>query len=423
MIFERTRIDGGAWFNRVTDEKYKTNRISVSFLSEFDDIKRPDYTIVPYILTECCEKYPERKYLAQRCAELYGAAIWNNLDLEGYRRCSSMSVCAPDDRYALDDEKPLHGICELLTDCIARPLMEDGAFDKEITRRMRRDMIDVIESTINDKRQYAAIRAARTAFRGEPLSELLHGTVEDAEQVTARSAWTAYKRLLERGHVEIFAAGSSDFREVREALSEMLSGIKRGDFVKPEICPSPLKAAPEYVRETVPMEQAILRMYFKAPDMDDRFANMIMGMILGGMSVSRFFESIREKQSLCYYCSGDTDRFMRTFTVYAGVEPENIERTRDAVMREMLLIQENGVTDEELDAAKLELLNYTAAASDDSSSIMAFYQSQMSDGEFLSPKEYAERVKAVTKERVLAAAGKYSLDTVYVLDRKDGGQE
>ncbi len=92
-------------------------------------------------------------------------------------------------------------------------------------------------------------------------------------------------------------------------------------------------------------------------------------------------------------------------------------------MKEMLLIQKNGVTDEELDAAKLELLNYTYGAGDDSSTILAFYQSQMSDGEFISPKEYAERVKAVTKERVLAAAEKYSLDTVYVLSGKDGGQE
>ncbi len=89
----------------------------------------------------------------------------------------------------------------------------------------------------------------------------------------------------------------------------------------------------------------------------------------------------------------------------------------------MLEINKNGVTDEELEAAKLELLNYTAAAGDDSASILAFYQSQMSDGEFISPKEYAERVRAVTKERVLAAAEKYSLDTVYVLSGKDGGQE
>ena len=112
--------------------------------------------------------------------------------------------------------------------------------------------------------------------------------------------------MLERGHIEIYGSGRSDFAESEKILSELFAGIDRGKGG--EICslcakPSALKPQPRYVTEYFPMQQAITRMYFKAPDMDDRFANVLLGMILGGMTTSRFFENIREKQSLCYYCS------------------------------------------------------------------------------------------------------------------------
>ena len=66
------------------------------------------------------------------------------------------------------------------------------------------------------------------------------------------------------------------------------------------------------------MQQAILRMYFKAPKMTDRYAGVVLSMILGGMTTSRFFSNIREKQSLCYYCSCYSNRFKKIITVYDG---------------------------------------------------------------------------------------------------------
>jgi predicted Zn-dependent peptidase len=149
--------------------------------------------------------------------------------------------------------------------------------------------------------------------------------------------------------------------------------------------------------------------------MDDRYANVLFGMILGGMTTSRFFSNIREKQSLCYYCSCFTHRGMRTLTAYAGVEPQNIERTRDAILKEFDDIRENGVTEEELERAKLEIINEASSTYDSVSAISGWYLSQLNDGEFITPEEYIERIKAVTPERVRAISGKYTLDTVYTL--------
>ena len=120
--------------------------------------------------------------------ELYGAWLENKIDFNGRRRYSSVSIWLPDDRFALEGEKLEREGSRLLAECILRPNAKNGAFDAEITRLMRTELIDSIDSVINDKRSLAGYRGARIAYEGEPASELIQGTHEQAEQVTNAGA-------------------------------------------------------------------------------------------------------------------------------------------------------------------------------------------------------------------------------------------
>lgn len=406
------------WFNRITDSRFKINKISVGFYTGFGDnggLSRADFALVPYCLTDCCAKYPDYKSLSIRFAELYGASISDNVSFAGNRRYTSVAISTLDDRYALEGEKLERESCELLIECILRPLAADGAFDANLVRLMKTELIDAIDSVINDKRSLAVRQAARTAFVGEPQEYPVNGTHEEAEKVTSESAYAAYRHMLEHGHIEIFAVGCSGFSESEKLLTEAFGSIERSDICEPYAEPSALKPDPVEVTERMPMQQAVTRMYFKAPEMNDRCANMLFSMILGGMTTSRFFENIREKQSLCYYCSSFADRAKRTLVANAGVEPQNVKRTQDAIMREFSEILENGVTEEELEQAKLEALNDITSLYDSVGSIGGWYLGQVTDGEFMSPEEYAEKIKAVTADRVRAAGRLYKLDTVFTL--------
>lgn len=357
--------------------------------------------------------------------ELYGAWLENKIDFNGRRRYSSVSIWLPDDRFALEGEKLEREGCKLLAECILRPNAKNGAFDAEITRLMRTELIDSIDSVINDKRSLAGYRGAKIAYEGEPASELIQGTHKQAEQVTPESAYKAYRRMLERGHIEIYASGRSDFAESEKILSEVFTGIDRGKGG--EICslcakPSALKPQPRYVTENFPMQQAITRMYFKAPDMDDRFANVLLGMILGGMTTSRFFENIREKQSLCYYCSSVTHRLSKELLVYSGIEPQNAERTQAAVFAEIDDVCRNGVTEEELERAKLEVIDGIPAVYDTVGGIANWYMGQLHDEEYITPEEYVEKIRAVTAERVRAVCKMYSPDTIFTLSGEEAGE-
>ncbi len=393
------------------------NRIAVTFYTEIEDGKhsRADYAVVPYILVDSCEKYPDYTSLSLKFSELYGASMSDSTQVLGDVRSTGLAVVTIDDRYALEGEHLEHDSCELLLECLLHPLTEDGAFSVQTTELMKCELIDAIDSVINDKRNYAAQKGAEYAYKGEPWELSIQGTHEEAEQITAQSAYSAYKSILEHGQIEITAVGCSDFAESEKMLTEAFSCLKRSNVCNLYSNASALKTDTVDVTENMQMQQAVTRMYFKAPRLQDRFAGALLSMVLGGMTTSRFFMKIREQQSLCYYCSCFSNRFKRVITAYAGVEPQNVKLTQEAILAEFADICENGVSDEELSRAKLEIINDAKSVYDGVKAIATWYGTQIMDEHVYTPEEYITEIERVTPERVQAACRLYSLDTKFTV--------
>lgn len=423
-IYKTEIIGEGVRFSRLTDPRFKVNRIAVSFYTDINDPahSRADYAVVPYILVDSCEKYPDYSLLSLRFSELYGATLSDSTTLMGDSRCSCLAAASIDDRFALDGESIEHDCCELLLECLLHPLKENGVFSAQTADLMRGELLDSIDSVINDKRAYAAQRGAEFAYKGEAWEYSIQGTREEAEKITAASAYSAYQSMLTHGRIEITAVGCSDFAESKKMFAEAFSALPRGDIYTHSVLPSALKAAPESVVETMPMQQAVLRMYFKAPDMDDRFAGSLLSMILGGMTTSRFFSKIREQQSLCYYCSCFSNRFKRVITAYAGVDPHNAEKTRDAILAEFEDIRQNGVTEDELERARLEVINDAKSVYDSVNAIASWYSAQILDENPLTPEEFIDGIMQVTPQRIREACAAYSPDTFYALMPQEDNQ-
>ena len=331
----------------------------------------------------------------------------------------TFTISSIDDRYTLDGEKLEEECCNLLLDCILDPVTENGAFPEEAIEIMKQELIDAIESVKGDPRSYAAQQGAKAAFDGEPCGLPVNGTVEQAAAITPQSAYAAYRNLLEHSRIEIFCAGCSDFSVSEKVFAERLGALTRSDICTLEPTPTPLKSVICRKSEKFGTQQAILRMYFKAPQLTDRYAGAVLSMILGGMTTSRFFTNIREKQSLCYYCSSFSNRFKKTITVYSGVDPANVAKTEHAVMSEFMNVCMRGITEEELEHAKLELYESARSVYDSPSALSAWYSSQITDPEILTPEQFAEGARKVTTQQVMNAARIYALDTVFTLSPEE----
>lgn len=394
------------------------------FFTDYSNFSRADYAAAAGAVAECCKRFPTYSALSKRLAELYDASLSSSTSIGAWdKRMTTVRASVIDDRYALEGEKLEEEICGLLCECVLEPCAENGAFDARLTELVKAEIIDAIDSVINDKAAYAARNSAKTAFIGEPQESSAYGSHEEAEAVTPSSAYGAYRRILEAAHIEVICAGCSEFSAAEETFAKVFAEggkIRRHDICELSADPSPLKPEPEYVSDKLPMEQAILRMYFKAPELADRYANMVFTTILGGMTTSRFFKNIREKQSLCYYCAATGSIYKKYLCAYAGVEPRNIGQTQKAIVAEIEDIAENGVSEEELSAALLELRNSISSLYDSANALGSWYLNRLLDDKIYSPEEYFEEVRKVTSDRVAAAARQYKLDTVYTLSGGEG---
>lgn len=141
----------------------------------------------------------------------------------------------------------------------------------------------------------------------------------------------------------------------------------------------------------------------------------LMSSLFGGGPTSLLFKNVREKLSLCYYCSSSYSRLCGTMYVYSGMDESNKEKAVEEIKRQLAVIARNEFTDDEFEAIKLFAICSLDNTKDSVGSIESWYAFQIFDGCIRTPEQEAERIKAVTRSQVAACASLVRLDTIYLL--------
>ena len=108
--------------------------------------------------------------------------------------------------------------------------------------------------------------------------------------------------------------------------------------------------------------------------------------------------------------------------VQSGVERKNSDVAKAEILRQLAVMQAGEFSDEELAASKKALCDAFSGVGDTPEGLDAYY-AQFADGDFLAPEQTAAALAAVTREDVVRAARRVTLDTVYLLAGKDGAPD
>ena len=414
---DRRQIAQGVNFSAISDNRFKTMKISATVLVPLCKDTVSAYALLTQVMTRSCEEYPDFTALSKKLSSLYGASLSGGVRKLGESLALTFSVSGLDDRYALTQESISEELSRILCSVIFKPLLCKDAFDIEETEQERRQLIELAEGEINDKRAYANNRLLELMCEGESYALRRYGTVESIKKVTAKELYSAWQTMLKSAHFEIFFIGESSANTARAVFTEEFAKITREPF---ELSTDIVRSA-ECVREfedRMEVAQAKLLLGFRAGvgGTDEGVTAMrLMCAILGGSAHSKFFVNVREKQSLCYYCVSRYQRAKGIITVESGVEFDNIEKTKKAILAELDAIRKGYVTDDEINFAKLSVANDFVSICDTVSGIGEWYVSQLADGRLLSVEEAIDDFNSVTKEQIVEAANKLTLDTVYVL--------
>ena len=413
-IINRRKIADGVYFSSITDKRYKKNLISVAFSTQLSEDTATENVIVPVLLTKCNSKLPTYKAFNNKMSRLYASGIGGTAGGQYDLQTISFGAYYLDDIYALSGEKMTGIMTDILIDCLTSPVTENGVFSEKFVELEKKTVIDNIETAINDKRSYAIERAMKTICKGEPASVCSYGTVEKAKLITPDSAYKAYRRMLETMPCEIICTGCSDFDGVAEKFAAAFEKVGRHDIENTTIALSPVKTQTEEVTERLTVNQSKLVLGFKSHS-DDDAALVLLQKIFGGTTSSKLFRNVREKMSLCYYCSAARNDLKGIMLVNSGVENENIEKTKEAVIDQLEEIKNGNFTNEDINFAEMAIKNDFKSVADSAGNVSNWYFDCIRKNDIVTPEEKLGRYLGVSKERIIAAAKSMVLDSVYVL--------
>lgn len=412
------KISDGINFNVIKDDRFKTGRISINMYVPLDRKTAAVNAILPFMLTKSCRKYPDFTSLNKKLNRLYGASISADVGKMGDMQALSMSAAFLDDRYALGKECISEEVTELLCSMLFDPVVVNENFSVENVAQEKRQLIELIQSEYNDKKIFARNRCNELMCKDEKYGINRLGTEADVNNLVSEDVYKAWKKILESARFEIFLLGNFDETKALKVFKEAFSSVERKNIVVFEN--QIIKAAEKdkAYNETVKASQSKLVMGFRtniAWQDEDVDAMQLAVALFGSTPHSKLFLNVREKYSLCYYCSAGYNKIKGIMLVQSGVEKDNIEKAQQEILNQLEEVKRGNFTDEDIATTKRSLANSYRTIGDYLSDLESFYTAQAFKEKIFTPDELIDGLNGVTKEQIIEAARKITLDTVYAL--------
>ena len=404
----------GAKFICCPVKRFKSTRITVRFVLKMNRDKVSAYAALPGLIRYTSRRYPETIAMERKLASLYGAGFSAVASKAGDLQVLSFTLSTVADKFAFAGEKISEECLSFLLDCILSPdLDENGLFKAQNIAREKRLMIEDIKASQSDKMAYSLNRFNELFYEGEGAAVLSTGTVEQVQALTAAQITSAWHEMLQTASIYVCAVGDWDTQAVEQVICERFAQVQR-QWDKAENVPH--KAHKQLVKnhEVQPLEQCKLTMGFCVGS-EDEAALKVMNTIFGRSEMSRLSKVVREKMSLCYYCSSVYGPKKKVLIVYSGVESENREKTVHAVLKQLEEIQNGNFSNEEMNIAKRKMIDSYRSSFDTPSDLAQWYLLQMMNESVKTVGQCITETEEVTRERIVDCAKTVTPDCVYTL--------
>lgn len=405
----------------ISTKKFKNITISLRLQNELKRETSTLRTLLTFVLIASTEKLKTTKELAAYLDEMYGARLSNNILSKGKSHIMQLYSGCVNESYLPTQESLLKQQILLLNDLFYHPNAFNGAFDVRIVELKKKELIERLQATKDDKFSYSLDKLFEYMGRGSVLGINTTGYENEINAITSKDLYDYLQKCILEDEKHLYIVGDVD-ESVVELFKENLKFRANDKHYESAYTFISDKKEVLEVYETQDVTQAKLNMGFTIGcdyRSEEHYAFTVFNAYYGGFSQSRLFLRVREENSLCYYISSSYDAFNGIMIVNSGIEDKDYEKAKELILEELAKIQSGDIEEDRLSVAKGMLANSLRKTNDEAGSIISIDYNRDITEKKETNEEYLQKLMNVTKEDIIRVSKNVKLDTIYLLTGKE----
>ena len=406
----------------VNSKKFKTDLLGVYIKRPLDKSEAAMNTLLTRILLRSTSVHKTSKELNVYLEESYGMILVSDVVKYGEMQILQFKLQFPNKKHIFD-KHIFKNALSLIKEIIFKPQVLNSKFNEDYFQQEKVNLIDEINSRVDDKMSYSLDRCLEIMYSEDPYSIYMYGFVEDVELITNEELYKHYKNVIKTSMIDICSIGDINFydveRNIRNSFHLEIDKIVDCYFDKNQNKKSKLSV----VKEKYPVKQGKLVMGYRTNVhfQDDLYEAAFLAFhMLGGGPNSKLFVNIREKESLCYYIFAKADKFKSCMVVGAGIKFEDYDKVVRLINLELEKLKNGEFSDELLDISRDAMISSFNSISDFPNSFINFYYveilSRKSLDDKFSVKSLINKYKKITRKEIITAFNLLELDTIYFME-------
>ena len=397
--------------------KFKNITISLKLQNTLDEKTVAKRTLLSFMLTAGTEKYPSTQELSKYLESMYGMKLGANVVTKGKSHIININSICINQEYLPYKEDLIQQQIQLLNDIFFKPNASKTAFDQTMFERKKKELVERLINNQDDKFYYSLEKMFEYMGKGTCLGISSHGNIEDIKKIENEELFSYFKECIKNDQKHIYVVGNVD-ESIVHVFENCLSFEKNNLIFESVYSFEKNRKDLLEIIEKQDVTQAKLNMGYRISvnyTHQNHYAFVVFNAIFGGMSQSKLFKVVREKNSLCYYISSSYDAFNGVMVITAGIEGKDYHQTVQLIKEQLKEMQDGCFDQDDIDTAKLMIKNSMKKTNDEPLSQVAVQYNRDITGKKETNEQYLEKIENVTYQDIVDVCQNIELDTIFLL--------
>ena len=399
----------------IKTDRFKT--ISYNINIRFDDEKDTEryMGLLSRLLIQTSKKYDSLRDINVACASIYDPSYNIRVLSSGSKDILTLTASFANEKYTEAGMNEAN--FKFLTSFIFEPKIIDNGFDREVFEIQKEKLLEYYRTMKDRPQDYAGGRLSEEMKCKKYDVMSLDDLIKSIESLTAKDLYSFYKKIMDDGKLDIFVCGDVEPLEIRDIFSKLIKFKGTKEKIEHLVKQTSYNKKERIIIEPSNNVQSNLAIGCKLMDLTDferNYVFVLYSWILGGGMNSLLTQTVREKNSLCYYIYAVRQNLFETMKIYAGINGSDFDKTYSLVKEEMNNMEKGNFSSELFEGVKEIYYNSLIKIEDSQSEIVGNYTSELfTHNDKIDVRK--KQMEKVTKEDVMNLAKKVHIDTVYLL--------